>query len=302
MSKQVQRFSADVRPAEVWCYLAVLCPSPCPIMTQYIPTNQTQFIHSYSTPIIAKQNRKKKIQSTAPPPPTFLHRTSLTLDVDETTQKNLYVPDQTSLFPTDIASMTVPEVRQFIRSLGSAYERYAENFKIQGRQLITFNEIQLQHLVPVKLHRHRILMEIARNTSTRNLQLLCDHDVDVLHWDSSKVCEWCKSNQLTKLYADKFHDHGVDGMLLFELDHDDMSTIGVNKMHQQQVLEIISKFASDTFPSDNVRNVCNFVSYTFPCLQLLCFRFLLFPIMIICQLQWCKGKNVRVMWSRSDCT
>ena len=159
----------------------------------------------------------------------------------------------------DIASMKPQAVREFIRSLGSAYEKYAKSFKVRGSQLIMFNEAQLQNFVPVKLHRHRILMEIARNTPNRADAHLFNHDVDALHWDASKVRLWCKSNQITKIYAEKFYNHGVDGMLLFELDDEDLSTIGVKKIHRQKVLEIISKFASDTFPGDNVWNIFAFL-------------------------------------------
>jgi len=152
----------------------------------------------------------------------------------------------------DIASMRPQQVREFIRSLGSAYKRYAKNLKIRGSQLIMFDEGLLQNFVSHKLHRHRILMEIARNTPNRTDSHLFDHDIDVLHWDSSRVREWCRGHQITKLYADKFHNHGVDGMLLFELDEEDLDTIRVKKLHQRRVLEIIANFASDIFEDDEL--------------------------------------------------
>jgi len=147
--------------------------------------------------------------------------------------------------------MKPAQVREFISSLGKAYEKYAKKFKIRGAQLIMFNEAQLQKFVPIKLHRHRILMEIARHSPNRADARIFDHNHEVLHWDSSRVRQWCRSNTVLKLYADKFMNHGVDGMLLLELDAQDLKTIGVKKMHQKRVLEIIEQFGKDQFGSDD---------------------------------------------------
>jgi len=51
------------------------------------------------------------------------------------------------------------------------------------------------------------------------------------------------------MYAQKFYNHGIDGMILFELDSKDLTTIGVKKMHQQRVMDILQKFAVTNFPS-----------------------------------------------------
>jgi len=54
------------------------------------------------------------------------------------------------------------------------------------------------------------------------------------------VQEWCSKTQVVSIYAHKFFNHGIDGLLLFELDAKDLHTIGVNKKHQQRVLDIIA--------------------------------------------------------------
>jgi len=270
MSKQVQRFSTDVRPVQ-------------DDSSEPSSSGSTKQSREPNKPLTAKekvesevaviQARRQGFRRKAPPfsrtlrastwtyPATSSARRQRKLpDLEEQHEKNQHVIDRvpglkdkrsSNKKPTkDISSMKPPQVREFIRSLGSAYEPYVKKFKCSGSQLIMWNESRLQKIVGVKLHRHRILMEIARNTPNRSDNNLFDHDVAALHWDSAKVRQWCRSNQATKSHADKFFNHGVDGMLLFELDSKDLAAIGVYSRHQQKVLECIAQFANDTFPAE----------------------------------------------------
>jgi len=270
MSKQVQRFSTDVRPVQDDSSEPSSSGSTKQTREPNKPLTEKEKIE---TEVAAIQARKQNFRRKAPPfsrtlrPSTFTYpatssarRQRKLLDLEEQHEKNQHVIDRvpglkdgrsSNKKPTkDISSMKAPQVREFIRSLGSAYESYAKKFKCSGSQLIMWNEARLQKIVGVKLHRHRILMEIARNTPNRADNNLFDHDVDALHWDSGRVRQWCSSNGATKSHAEKFFNHGVDGMLLFELDAKDLSTIGVHKRYHQKVLECIAQFANDTFPAE----------------------------------------------------
>ena len=150
----------------------------------------------------------------------------------------------------DIESMKPNQVREFIRSLGKAYERYASKFKnVTGRDLLKYNETALSKIVSAKLHRNKILLEIAKNAPSNQHSKIFNNSVDVLNWNASKVKEWCSKTQFISMYAQKFFNHGIDGMILFELDAKDLTTIGVKKIHQQRVMDIISKFAKVNFPT-----------------------------------------------------
>merc|ERR1719203_1592891 len=153
----------------------------------------------------------------------------------------------------DFGSMDAVQVRDFIRSLGSAYERYSNKFRsIKGSQLLKFTEISLNKFgIGPKLHRAKILLEIARNDPHNEFcEIFSQNEVEVLNWTTVKVQEWCSKTQVISIYAHKFFNHGIDGMLLFELDAKDLHTIGVKKIHQQRVLDIIAKFAKTSFLSN----------------------------------------------------
>lgn len=150
----------------------------------------------------------------------------------------------------DIESMKPLQVREFIRSLGKAYQRYESKFRnINGRDLIRYNETALSKIISPKLHRNKILLEVSKNSPSNQFSTIFNNNVDVLNWNSSKVKEWCLKTQVISIYAQKFFNHGIDGMLLFELDSKDLTTIGVKKIHQQRVLDIITNFAKQNFPS-----------------------------------------------------
>jgi len=146
------------------------------------------------------------------------------------------------------------QVQDLIRSLGSAYERYVSKFRrVRGSEFISLSEAQMTKLVSLKLHRNRVLMEIARHTlDTPVFAALATLDAeDVLNWSSAQVSTWLSTQPPpSTLYASKFANHGVDGLLLFELDAKDLGIIGVKKMHQSRVLEMIANFAKSHFPMD----------------------------------------------------
>jgi len=269
MSKQVQRFSTDVRPVHDDASTGSSSSDGGAVQnTSKKPRSQKDRTVAAAAKIA---QRKKHFKRKAPPfsqtlrPSTFTYpatssarRSRKLLDLEETNEKNQHVIDRIaspkqkskSAQRRDLSSLKPQEVREFIRSLGSVYEKYATKFKVRGSQFVNLSEGALQKLVSNKLHRHRILLEIARHSPSNDADVF-DTDIEPLHWDSLRVRQWCSESPVLKLYADKFRNHGVDGMLLFELDSKDLSTIGVKKSHQQRALDIIAKFANDTFPADN---------------------------------------------------
>merc|ERR1719242_327372 len=183
------------------------------------------------------------------------------LDLEEAQEKNQHVIDnmpsirkKQSMQRIDIEGMKPMQVRDFIRSLGSAYEKYAKSFRnINGRQLLKMTEASLTKFgISSKLHRNKILLSIARNdfNNPEHEDIFCQ-SIEILNWTTVKVQEWCSKNQVISIYAHKFFSHGIDGMLLFELDAKDLAVIGVKKIHSQRVLDIIGKFAKASFLSPN---------------------------------------------------
>eukprot|EP00486_Rosalina_sp_Unknown_P001532 CAMPEP_0201564098 /NCGR_PEP_ID=MMETSP0190_2-20130828/2035_1 /ASSEMBLY_ACC=CAM_ASM_000263 /TAXON_ID=37353 /ORGANISM="Rosalina sp." /LENGTH=606 /DNA_ID=CAMNT_0047979789 /DNA_START=209 /DNA_END=2029 /DNA_ORIENTATION=+ len=268
MSKQVQRFSTDVRPVQDDNSSSGSSSDdgPSPKNSQSKPQSAAEKTQALSQKI---QARKQNFRRRAPPfsrtlrPSTFTYpatssarRSRKLLDLEETLEKNQHVADQMPVSHSkggkriDIESMKPNQVREFIRSLGKAYERYASKFKsVTGRDLLKYNETALTKIVSAKLHRNKILLEISKNSPSNQYSTIFNNDVDVLNWNVSKVKEWCSKTQFISMYAQKMYNHGIDGMLLFELDSKDLTTIGVKKIHQQRVLDIIMKFAKVTFPS-----------------------------------------------------
>jgi len=272
MSKQVQRFSTDVRPVQDDNSSSDASEEDkndliaSRKLKELSPAEKTQAL---ATKIAS---RKTNFRRRAPPfsrtlrPSTFTYpatssarRSRKLLDLEETLEKNQHVVDS---MPTtkkqrikrvEIEHFKPLQVREFIRSLGSAFERYASKFRnVKGSQLLKFTEISLQKFgISAKLHRNKILLEIARNSPQNIHSDLFKHNVDVLNWNTQKVQEWCSKTSVISIYSHKFLNHGIDGMLLFELDAKDLSTIGVKKIHQQRILDIISKFAQQQFPANN---------------------------------------------------
>jgi len=281
MSKQVQRFSTDVRPVqddddadtasdEVTDSAAGNARSSAsPRSSSGSPKNKSKKSKAQQLADMLKQ-RNENFRRRAPPfsrtlrPSTFTYpatssarRQRKLLDLEETNEKNQHVVDSmprpnATAKRLDLTSMKPRQVQDFIRALGSAYERYVTKFRrVRGPELVKLSEAQMQKLIPLKLHRNRVLMEIARHTlDSPVFAALAESDIEVLKWTSAQVSTWLGKQQVTALYATKFANHGVDGLLLFELDNKDLSTIGVNKKHQTRVLDIIAHFAQQQFPTD----------------------------------------------------
>mmetsp|Transcript_10328 Transcript_10328/g.16661 ORF Transcript_10328/g.16661 Transcript_10328/m.16661 type:complete len:623 (+) Transcript_10328:199-2067(+) len=271
MSKQVQRFSTDVRPVQDDNSSSGSSSDERPSPKQQAssaPPTQAEKIQQLSVKI---QQRKNNFRRRAPPfsrtlrPSTFTYpasnaarRARKLLDLEETIEKNQFVAERAPVPLTgskdkkrlDIEVMKPEQVCEFIGSMGKAYVKYVSKFReISGRELVKFTEASLTKFVQPKLHRTKILLEISRNLPNKEHADLFDHDIEVLKWGPLKVKEWCTKTQFMNVYAQKFLNHGIDGMLLFELDSKDLATIGVKKMHQNRVLEIISKFAKSQFPT-----------------------------------------------------
>eukprot|EP01084_Bolivina_argentea_P046148 84973_1 len=268
MSKQVQRFSTDVRPIQddhstSGSSSDETATSPKDKSNTKSPAEKIQDL--------AKKiaQRKTNFRRRAPPfsrtlrPSTFTYpatsgarRSRKLLDLEETQEKNQHVVDSMpsnkrhKLKRLNLEIMKPQQVREFIRSMGSAYERYTNKFRnVKGSQLVKFNENSLQKFgVNHKLHRLKILLEIEKNKSSSSH--LFESDIEVLNWTPLTVKEFCSkhSSKLISIYAQKFFNHGIDGMLLFDLDQKDLTTIGIQKIHQQRVLDIILKFKAKTFP------------------------------------------------------
>merc|ERR1712176_782089 len=272
MSKQVQRCSTDVRPVQ---YDNSSSDGSSDEVTSNSPADKNKS-HADKIKDLARKiaQRKNNFRRRCPAfsrtlrPSTFTYpatsasrRSRKLLDLEETQEKNQHVIDcmpslnnkKNGTKKIDIESMKPLQVRDFIRSLGSAYERYSNKFRtVKGSQLLKFSENSLQKLgISAKLHRNKILLEIARNDKNSNLDEIFCNDVEILNWNTVQVQEWCSKTQVISIYAHKFFAHGIDGMLLFELDAKDLQTIGVKKIHQQRVLDIISKFAKQSFLSYN---------------------------------------------------
>eukprot|EP01084_Bolivina_argentea_P287428 493200_1 len=278
MSKQVQRFSTDVRPVQDDSSTGSDSDDEGVISNNkhsHKPTDVEK------KKILAQQiaSRKTNFRRRAPPFSRTLRTSTFTYpaskmarqtkklnDLEETNETNQHVVDAMPHnkrvkvddieSTSDIESMGPKEVRVFIRSFGRAYERYVKQFfRMTGKQVLQQTEESLTRIgVDKKLHRNKILLEIHRHSpGMEEYQSLFNHEVEVLNWHASQVAEWCSKTQVlnTKNYADRFKKHGVDGMLLFELDLVDLKVIGIEKADRNRVLDIISNFARKKFPSND---------------------------------------------------
>merc|ERR1719334_752184 len=169
MSKQVQRFSTDVRPVqdddddadtasdEVTDSAAGNARSSAsPRSSSGSPKNKSKKSKAQQLADMLKQ-RNENFRRRAPPfsrtlrPSTFTYpatssarRQRKLLDLEEQHEKNQHVIDRvpglkdgrsSNKKPTkDISSMKPPQVREFIRSLGSAYEQYVKKFKCSNKK------------------------------------------------------------------------------------------------------------------------------------------------------------------------
>jgi len=117
-----------------------------------------------------------------------------------------------------------------------------------GNKLMDLSEDRLQEMVPIKLHRHRLMLEMARCGHEKLSIIASVSGVEVLNWSASQVGVWMTQKLVARQYADLFFNHGVDGLLLFEVDAEDLDTIGVKEIHRKRVLAIISALEKATFP------------------------------------------------------
>jgi len=280
MSKQVQRFSTDVRPVQdddaSTGSDSEDRPSPKQTNTSGgKPQSQTEKVQLLAQKIAQRKNnfrrrappfsRTLRASTFSYPASSSARRARKLLDLEEGAEKekNQVVPDQVPSTTNGKSShnrgpkknihlMSAAQVREFITHLGKAYTKYAPKFKMSGAEFAKCTEQSLSKLVPAKLHRAKILLEVTKNLPHSEYDHLFASNVEVYQWTSHKVREWCAGNHVLAVYAQKFFNHGVDGMLLFELDAKDLTTIGVKKMHQQRVLDVIAKFAKQNFPSDAI--------------------------------------------------
>ncbi|ETO04433.1 hypothetical protein RFI_32965, partial [Reticulomyxa filosa] len=91
-------------------------------------------------------------------------------------------------------------------------------------------------------------------------------DTDVLNWNSASVTKWTQTQPPLDQYASKLEAHGIDGMMLLELDGDDLAIIGIKPSHREKILDILRNFAKQTFPevSDANTNIPNGTPNTTP--------------------------------------
>jgi len=235
--KQIQRFCKEIRP------------DPKSIAQQLAEAlkRRNENFRRNAPPF----SRKGKLRSTTFTKPAT-HSEYNKRDQDDYVLKDIDEGDenhQKSERRKDLASMSPRQVKDFLRSLGCAYEPYVTTFRrMKGKQLMQLSERRLRKMVPIKLHRHRLLLEVARHRRPTSSIVASVSNIDVLNWSADQVRDWIAKQLVAKQYANLFANHGVDGLLLFELDADDLDTIGVKESHQKRVLSIISRFESAKFP------------------------------------------------------
>lgn len=262
MKKQIQRFSSEVRPARDISNKR---------KRKADPTSKMCAAQQLAAAI---KRRNENFRRTAPPfhrtralrSSTFTYPASNSMrygrkpeeilaDIQEAAASP--VADVKSKSPKSpksptFASMTPRQVKEFVGSLGSAYVQYVRKFRrLRGRELLNMSEADMLQRVPTKLHRNHLLLEIARRAQSLHLDSrFFDSlgDVQVLNWSTDQVRDWLNGQLVCQQYANAFANHGVDGLLLFELDAEDLDTIGVKKLHRRRVLDIIARFAKATFP------------------------------------------------------
>ena len=139
----------------------------------------------------------------------------------------------------------------FITGLCKAFGQYKSKFRgFKGLDLLQVDDKKLLQMGLAKLHRLKLLVELAKKTDAEHSVIFDDiESTSVLNWDSKRVRKWAAKVPSISNYALNFQRHGVDGMLLFELDDEDLDTIGVRAIHKKKFFDAIDELHRISFPN-----------------------------------------------------
>ncbi|ETO01075.1 serpentine receptor [Reticulomyxa filosa] len=296
MSKQVQRFSTDVRPVPIFFFKKKKGETTKnPILKKLLCTEngETEEKKPVSQNLDEEiKQRKLSFKRRAPPfartctgvlwqyPATQNFRRAKKLDdveenpegeeedeaANEEKQKEVGGKQE---IPLD--HWANEQVCEWLKSLGSAYEKYVPKFRtIDGEKLKQMNEEKFIGMGLPALHAVKLSLEIQRqmDKSISKVDLFFFllfvvkkatffffkkkkevNTVDVLNWKSADIKKWAEGLPPLNQYASKFESHGIDGVLLFELNTEDLALIGVRQLHCKKILEIIQTFSKQIFPN-----------------------------------------------------
>lgn len=148
-------------------------------------------------------------------------------------------------------------MQQFIRGFGKEYVKHLIKFRgMNGKKFVSITETDLQKMKIPKLHSMKILLSIAKNSLAKKHAFIREiHSGEVLNWTPMDVNQWMSSQQsIVGQYRQKFTDHGIDGLLLFDLDDEDLILMGViKKTHRTRIKKVIAAFKIMCF-ADNSKN------------------------------------------------
>ncbi|ETO25829.1 hypothetical protein RFI_11309, partial [Reticulomyxa filosa] len=266
MSKQVQRFSADVRPCQDK-------KEKEKEKEKEEKEKENMEKSKFNTKALEEEikQRRQGFKRRAPPfartckgvlwqyPATqsFRRRAKKLENVEEmeeeveynSTKKkkrlkiHTYVYEETE---SGVEKWKIDQVCEWLKNMGSAYEKYVPKFRsVRGSHLKQMNEDDFKSMGLPKLHAVKLSLEI---TKLLDKSITKDVNVDVLRWSCVDVLKWAQKHPLLSPYASKFESHGIDGILLFELNVEDLFVIGVRPSHHEQILDVIQQFSKELFP------------------------------------------------------
>jgi hypothetical protein len=264
MSKQVQRYSTDVRPPEGQNAIKVAkmggkrkaSVSGHKTLQDEIKQRMNGF--QRKAPYFSRTLRS----STFSRPASGTYRRSKRLtDITETLEEHRSKidedgdsGDESVRARESVMSWSSKQTTEWVLGLGDAFKRYRSRFKgMKGSKLLALLEEDgdadeaLRKLgISAKLHRAKLLFELQRITDPDFARRV--DAVDVLNWTPARVKLWLYKQSMLNLYCTMFLNNGINGALLFELDLADLETIGVREMHRKRVLSTINNFHESTFP------------------------------------------------------
>jgi len=244
MSKQVQRFSTDVRPfqekTEKEKEEAECVDQQAKTKSLEEEIKQRRQGYKRRAPPFARTS--PGVLWKYPATQAFRRRTKKLDNVEETEEEE----ERTEC---GIEKWTVEQVCEWIKTNGSAYAKYVPKFRtIRGSKIKHMNEDDFKWMGLPNLHAVKLSFEILK---LLDKSIGKDMSVDVLRWSSGEVGKWAQKHPLLKQYSSKFESHGIDGVLLFELNAEDLITIGIPSSHREKVLESIQEFGKQSFPEVN---------------------------------------------------
>ena len=224
--------------------------------------------------LIAKKKKEKKPSKNSPLPLTPVENSSLTDSDDEALSQS----ETLTILPNNPQEWSIRDLGMWLDSIGFGIykQKFAEEliagdvlFELDFELLSELGMKAMGHIKKFLNHRSKLLSRVPVDVSILNSfpkresspvlrkepsPLKNSHrsspissiedtnqEEDTKKWDVEKVCEWIEKVEL-KQYSSIFHENGVDGATLLDIDQSDLESMGITILgHKKKILSQIKK-------------------------------------------------------------